>query len=213
MANNQGEERHLMRRYGLLLTVALAALVGYSAQAATSAHKTVICHATRAGVSRPYVHITTADRSVIRAHRNRHPADIMNPVGGLCPKQRLTWSRGGRAITAGLVPVAPNTEGAGSFAAQSNVGQGRICWRITVTGLTDVTAAHIHYRTGPKARQIAVPLALPSPFIAPTKGCVDAPRGLVRQILQHPGLFYVNVHTTTYPDGAISGMLKRATKR
>jgi CHRD domain len=124
---------------------------------------------------------------VIRAHRNRHPADIVNPVGGLCPKQRLTWARGGRGITTGLVPVPPNTEGAGSFTAQSNVGQGRICWRITVTGLTDVTAAHIHYRTGPKARQIAVPLTLSSPFTPPDKGCVDAPRALVRQILQHPG--------------------------
>jgi hypothetical protein len=202
-----------MRRYGLLLAVALLAVVGYSARAATSAHKTVICHATKAGIARPYVRIATADRAVIRAHRNRHPADIVNPVGGLCPKQRLTWSRGGRAITAGLVPVPPNTEGAGSFAAQSNVGQARICWRITVTGLTDVTAAHIHYRTGPKARQIAVPLTLPMPFSAPTKGCVDASRGLVRQILQHPGAFYVNVHTTTYPDGAISGMLKKGTRR
>src|SRR5262245_22528058 len=202
-----------MRRYGLLLAVALLAVVGYSAQAATSAHKTVICHATKAGVSRPYVRITTANRAVIRAHRNRHPADIVNPARALCPRQRLTWSRGGRAITAGLVPVPPNTEGAGSFAAQSNVGQGRICWRITETGLTDVTAAHIHYRTGPNARQVAVPLTLSSPFTPPDRGCVDAPRGLVRQILQHPGLFYVNVHTTTYPDGAISGMLKKATKR
>ena len=148
---------------------------------------------------------------MIRKHR-RHSADIMNPVGGLCPKQRLTWSRGGRAITAGLVPVPPNSEGAGSFAAQSNLGQGRICWRITVTGLTDVTAAHIHYRTGAKARQIAVPLRLPTPFSAPTKGCTNAPRALVRQILRLPGAFYVNVHTTTYPNGAISGMLKKATK-
>ena len=205
-----------MRRYGLLLAVALFAVVGYSAQAATSAHKahkTVICHATKAGVARPYSRIETANRAIIRAHSKRHAADIVNPVGGLCPKQRLTWARGGRGITTGLVPVPPNTEGAGSFTAQSNVGQGRICWRITVTGLTDVTAAHIHYRTGPKARQIAVPLTLSSPFTPPDKGCVDAPRGLVRQILQHPGLFYVNVHTTTYPDGAISGMLKKATKR
>lgn len=205
-----------MRRYGLLLATALLALAGFSAQAATSAHKahkTVICHATKAGVNRPYVHITTANRAVIRAHRDRHPADIVNPAGGLCPNQRLTWSRGGKAITAGLVPVPPNTSGAGSFAAQSNVGQGRICWRITETGLADVTAAHIHYRTGPKARQIAVPLTLPTPFVGPAKGCVDAPRGIVKQIVQHPGLFYVNVHTSTYPDGAISGMLKRATKR
>jgi hypothetical protein len=137
----------------------------------------------------------------------------VNPVGGLCPKQRLTWSRGGRALTAGLVPVPPNASGAGSFAAQSNVGQGRICWRITETGLADVTAAHIHYRTGAKARQVAVPLTLPTPFVGPATGCVDAPRGIVRQIVQHPGLFYVNVHTSTYPDGAIAGMLKKATKR
>src|SRR5262245_59063186 len=174
MTTNQGRNRHLMRRYGLLLAIGLLTLVGYSAQAATSAHKTVICHATRAGVSRPYVHITTADRAVIRAHRNRHPADIVNPAGGLCPKQRLSWFRGGRAITTGLVPVPPNTEGAGSFAAQSNVGQGLICWRITVTGLTDVTAAHIHYRTGPKARQVAVPLTLSTPFTPPDRGCVGA---------------------------------------
>jgi hypothetical protein len=202
-----------MKRYGLLLVVALTALVGYSAQAATSAHKTVICHATRAGAAKPYVRIVTANRATIRAHRLGHHADIVNPAAGLCPKQRLSWNRGGRAITAGLVPVPPNTEGAGSFAAQSNVGQGRICWRITVTGLTDVTAAHIHYRTGPKAQAIAVPLVLPTSFAAPTKGCSDAPRALIRQILRHPGLFYVNVHTTTYPDGAVSGMLKKATKR
>lgn len=202
-----------MRRYGLLLTVALVALVGYSAQAAPSAHKTVICHATRAGVAKPYVRIATANRAVIRAHRNRHAGDIVNPAAGLCPKQRLSWSRGGRAITTGLVPVPPNTEGAGSFAAQSNLGQGRICWRLTVTELTDVTAAHIHYRTGPKARTVAVPLALPAPFTAPTTGCTNAPRGLLRQILLHPGAFYVNVHTMTYPDGAVSGMLKKATKR
>jgi hypothetical protein len=201
-----------MKRYGLLLAVALTALVGYSAQAATSA-KTVICHATRAGVAKPYVRIVTANRATIRAHSAGHHADIVNPAGGLCPKQRLSWKRGGRAITAGLVPVPPNTEGAGSFAAQSNLGQGRICWRITVTGLTDVTAAHIHYRTGPKARAIAVPLALPVPFTAPTTGCSDAPRSLVRQILRHPGPFYVNVHTTTNPNGAVSGILKKATKR
>ena len=202
-----------MRRYGLLLAVAALAVAGYSAQAATSAHKTVICHATRAGAPKPYVHIATSNRAVIRAHSLGHHGDVVNPAAGLCPKQRLSWSRGGRAITAGLVPVPPNTEGAGSFAAQSNPGQGRICWRITVTGLTDVTAAHIHYRTGPMAPGIAVPLSLPVPFSAPTKGCTDAPRGLVRQILRHPGGFFVNVHTTTYPDGAVSGMLQKATKR
>jgi hypothetical protein len=34
-------------------------------------------------------------------------------------------------------------------------------------------------------------------------------RALVKQILVHPENFYVNVHTTTYPGGAISGTLAK----
>jgi hypothetical protein len=201
-----------MRRYGLLLAVAFLALAGYSAQAATSAHKTVICHATKPGAKKPYVRIVTAKRATIRAHTLGHHADIVNPVGGTCPSQRLSWARGGRPLSAALVPVPPNTEGAGSFAARSNIGQGRICWRLNVTGLTDVTAAHIHYRTGPLAPGIAVPLALPVPFTGTATGCSDAPRELVKQILKGPGAFFVNVHTTTFPNGAIAGMLKKRAK-
>jgi hypothetical protein len=200
-----------MKRVGLfVLTAALGALVAISAYAAPSARKTVICHATKPGVARAYVHVTTTSGALVVKHK-RHAADIVAPVGGLCPKQRLTWFHGGRSLTTGFTPEAPNTEGAGSFAAQSNVGQGRICWRITVTGLTDVTAAHIHYRTGPKATTVAVPLALPEPFHAPAKGCTNASRSLLSQIVRHPGLFYVNVHTASYPSGAVSGMLKRGT--
>jgi hypothetical protein len=44
--------------------------------------------------------------------------------------------------------------------------------------------------------------------IGPT-GCATAPRALVKLILMHPENFYVNVHTLTYPDGAISGTLAK----
>lgn len=196
-----------MKRYVLLLAVAMLAVAGVSAQAATTAHKTVICHATKPGATRAYIHVTTTKGSVVRSHL-RHSADIVNPAGGLCPKQRLTWFHGGRSLAAGLAPEASNTEGAGSFAAQTNVGQGRICWRLTVTGLEGVTAAHIHYRTGAKATTIAVPLVLPTPFHAPAYGCTNAPRALLTQIVKHPSAFYVNVHTATYPTGAVSGPLK-----
>lgn len=202
-----------MRRYGLLLAVTLLALAGYGAQAATSAQKTVICHSTKADAKKPYVRIVTANRATIRAHTVGHHGDIVNPVGGTCPTQRLSWSRGGRPISAQLAPVAPNTLGSGSFVARSNIGQARICWRLAVDGLADVTASHIHYRTGPNATQIAVPLALPTPFTGTATGCSDAPRALVKQILTKPGDFYVNVHTTTYPSGAIAGTLKSGAKK
>jgi hypothetical protein len=202
-----------MRRHGLLLVVALLALAGYAgAQAATSAHKTVICHATK-NAKKPYKRIVTANRAIIRAHTVGHHGDIINPVGGTCPSQPLSWSRGGRPISTKLTPVAPNLLGEGTFVARSNIGQGRICWKLTVTGLVDVTAAHIHYGTGPNATQIAVPFALPTPFTGTATGCADVARGLVKQILVRPGNFYVNVHTTTYPAGAISGILKKGARK
>ncbi|MFL5921201.1 MAG: CHRD domain-containing protein [Gaiellaceae bacterium] len=200
-----------MRRYGALFVVALVALAGYSAQAATSAHKTVICHAT-SSAKKPYKRIVTANRAIIRAHTLGHHGDIVNPAGSVCPSQPLSFSRGGRPISATLTPVAPNTLGSGTFVARSNVGQGRICWSLTVTGLAGVTASHIHYGTGPNATQIAVPLALPTPFTGTARGCSDAPRALVKQILTKPSGFYVNVHTTTYPAGAIKGTLKKGAK-
>lgn len=200
-----------MRRYGALFVVALVALAGYSAQAATSAHKTVICHAT-SSTKKPYKRIVTANRAIIRAHTLGHHGDIVNPAGSVCPSQPLSFSRGGRPISATLTPVAPNTLGSGTFVARSNVGQGRICWSLTVTGLAGVTASHIHYGTGPNATQIAVPLALPTPFTGTARGCSDAPRALVKQILTKPSGFYVNVHTTTYPAGAIKGTLKKGAK-
>ena len=201
-----------MKRHGLLLAVALVALAGYTgAQAATSAHKTVICHATRK-VAKPYVRIVTSNRATIRAHTLAHHGDIINPVGGRCPTQPLSFRRGGRPVSAGLVPVPPNTVGEGSFVGRTNFGQGRICWKLTVVGLADVTAAHIHYRLGDMAGQIALPLALPTPFTGTAIGSTNTTRALVKQILKNPPSFYVNVHTTTYPGGAISGTLKPKAK-
>jgi hypothetical protein len=202
-----------MRRHGVVIIVALAAFAAYTgAQAATVAQKTVICHATKTA-KKPYKRIVTSNRAIIRAHTVGHHGDIINPVGGTCPSQPLSWSRGGRPISTKLTPVAPNTLGEGTFVARSNIGQGRICWKLTVTGLADVTAAHIHYGTGPNATQVAVPLALPTPFTGTATGCANAARALVKQILVRPGNFYVNVHTTTYPDGAISGILKKGARK
>ena len=198
-----------MKRLAVLIIVGLATLVGYSSSQAAppTPKKHVVCHAT-GSAKKPYRKIVVGTRAALKAHL-AHPGDIVDPAGGVCPTQSLTALRGGRPISTTLAPVAPNTVGAGSFVARSNIGQGRICWSLTVTGLSDVTAAHIHYLNGPLATQIAVPLALPTPFTGSATGCATAPRALVKLILVHPENFYVNVHTTTYPGGAISGTLTK----
>jgi hypothetical protein len=198
-----------MKRLAVLIIVGLATLAGYaSSQAAPPAPKKhVVCHATGAA-KKPYRRIVVGTRAALKAHL-AHPGDIVDPVGGVCPSQSLSALHGGRPISTTLAPVAPNTVGGGTFVARSNIGQGRICWSLTVTDLSDVTASHIHYLNGPLATQIAVPLTLPTPFTGSATGCATATRALVKLILMHPENFYVNVHTLTYPDGAISGTLAK----
>ena len=198
-----------MKRLAILIIVGVATLVGYSSSQAAppTPKKHVVCHST-GSAKKPYRRIVVGTRAALKAHLV-HPGDIVDPAGGVCPSQPLTALHGGRPISTTLAPIAPNTVGSGSFVARSNIGQGRICWSLTVTGLSDVTAAHIHYLNGPLATQIAVPLALPTPFTGSATGCATVLRALVKQILVHPENFYVNVHTTTYPGGAISGTLAK----
>jgi hypothetical protein len=188
--------------------VALLALVAYTTAQAVPPNpkKTVVCHATKSG-KKAYLRIVVGTKAALKAHL-AHPGDIVNPAAGTCPTQRLSADTGGRPIHTTLTPVAPNTLGGGTFVARSNIGQGRICWRLTVSGLADATAAHIHYLTGPNANQIAVSL-IPTPFTGTVTDCTNAARALVKQILMHPENFYVNVHTVLFPSGAISGVLAK----
>ena len=192
----------------IVAATALAAVALGVAQAkAPSPKKTVVCHAT-SSKKNPYLRIVVGTRAALQTHMH-HARDVVNPAGGTCPAQRLTAAKGGTKIATTLSPVAPNTAGSGTFVARSNAGQGLLCFRLSVSGLANVTAAHIHYGTGPNAGGIAVPLPLPSPFGGTATGCVQVDRTLLRQILLSPQSYYVNVHTTAFPAGAIKGTLSR----
>jgi hypothetical protein len=202
-----------LRRYLLILALAVAVVplgVGIAATGSAKA-KTPVCHRTKSA-KHPYVKIIVATKAAL-AHHRRHMQDIIGTPGQplTCPSAPLSPTGGGRKLSATLAPVNGNTVGSGSASIRSNIGQGRICWSLTVTGLapSDVTGAHIHYATGPNANQIAVPFTLPSPFTGTASGCLNVARALVKQILQHPGDFYVNVHTTAFPAGALQGTLSK----
>ena len=80
-----------------------------------------------------------------------------------------------------------------------------ICYEIDVVGLDAITAAHIHRGVAGVAGPPVVTLQ------APTDGhseeCTGIDGGLADEIRQNPAAFYVNVHTSAYPDGAIRGQL------
>ena len=92
---------------------------------------------------------------------------------------------------------------AGTTALRLNSGQEEICFKTETTGLTaPVVGAHIHRAPAGRSGPIVVPL---TPSVG--EGCVFAPRELIKEIRQNPENFYVNVHTATFPAGAVRGQL------
>jgi hypothetical protein len=119
---------------------------------------------------------------------------------------------GGRPLDATLtgsteVPGPGDPDGSGSAFVTVNHGRGEVCWWISVQDITlPALAAHIH--TGPAgvAGGIVVTLSPPDVTGAAT-GCTSVDRALAKDILKNGEQYYVNVHTSDYPAGALRGQL------
>lgn len=180
-----------------------------SAPTATPPAKITICH--KAGsATNPYRRITVSSRAVtnpnspagkvLRGHM-RHVGDILMPGATPCPP----GSQAGQGIklTANLQPVT-GANGSGSATMTIRLGLSRLCYSLTVTGLTDVTAAHIHRVSN---ASIVVPLTAPTG--GNSNGCVTVDKPLLQEIAQNPAAFYVNVHTMAFPNGQVQGKLSK----
>jgi 5'-nucleotidase len=106
------------------------------------------------------------------------------------------------------VPGPGDPDGTGSATITLNEGRGRVCWEISVAGITlPATAAHIHPGAVGQAAGPIVTLGAPGAD-GTSSGCrsgVD--RALVADIEDNPENYYVNVHTTDFGAGAIRGQL------
>jgi len=107
------------------------------------------------------------------------------------------------------VPGPGDPDGSGFAAIRLNHGQGTVCFEIDVSDITlPATAAHIHKGPVGVAGPIVVFLTPPDAS-GSSSACVDADRDEVKDILQHPEEYYVNVHTTDFPAGALRGQLTK----
>jgi len=105
------------------------------------------------------------------------------------------------------VPGPGDADGNGEFAGWFDAAKGRVCYTLGVGSLASPTMAHIHRGAAQVAGPPVVMLANPAQNISET--CQAVPPALVREIVGNPSGFYVNVHTTAHPSGAIRAQLQK----
>jgi len=121
-------------------------------------------------------------------------------------------SQGGRPLTASLSGAnedgVGDPDGSGTARVIVNPGKNLVCWDITVTGIDEpLTGGHIHEAAAGSNGGIVVG------FFGSTEtleGCTTPMAGTTaREILKDPAGYHVNIHSTTFPGGAIRGQLSK----
>ena len=120
--------------------------------------------------------------------------------------------QGGRQLDTTLtgeeeVPGPGDPDGSGFATVTVNPGQGVLCYELSVSGIAPATAAHIHEAPPGEAGPVGVTLQPPTSGFS--SGCVEVSRALAKDILKNPSDYYVNVHNTEYPAGALRGQLNK----
>src|SRR5687767_9342487 len=139
---------------------------------------------------------------------------ILLPLAAIAalPIAGASASDGGRPITVQMTGTAErpgpgDPDGTGTATFRINPGQGRICYTLTVANIEPATAAHIHRAPPTDAGPVVVPLAAPTD--GSSEGCTTVDRALAQEMIRNPAAFYVNVHNTPFPGGAVRGQLSR----
>ena len=110
------------------------------------------------------------------------------------------------ATLSGSSEVPPgDPDGSGRARVTINDAANTICTDLEVRDIGDVTAAHIH--RGAAGVNGPPVVTLDAPDDNDSDDCDTKDDALVDEMRKNPGAFYVNVHTTAYPNGAIRGQV------
>ena len=102
------------------------------------------------------------------------------------------------------VPLG-DADGSGTASISTNDAVNQICTKLEVRNIGNVTAAHIHRGAAGVNGPPVVPLDAPDDN--DSNDCDTVTDALLDEIRRNPGNFYVNIHTTEFPNGAIRGQI------
>jgi hypothetical protein len=128
----------------------------------------------------------------------------------IIPTSAASADDGGRPINVQMTGAAErpgpgDPDGTGTATFRVNPGQGEVCYTLTVQNIEAATAAHIHRAPATSPGPIVVHLNAPTN--GSSSGCAAVTRDLAKELIQTPEAFYVNVHNTPFPGGAVRGQL------
>ena len=104
-------------------------------------------------------------------------------------------------------PGPGDPDGSGTAFITINRGLGEVCWEIEVTDITlSSIGAHIHIAPVTDPGPIVVHLTAPD-ATGMSSGCTTVDPALAKAIAKDPAAYYVNVHTTDFPGGALRAQL------
>ena len=109
------------------------------------------------------------------------------------------------AVLLGDLVVGDDGDPDGKGSAMITIEGGKLCYDVEYHRLAPVTMAHIHAGAAGKAGDPVVTLKLDRDEYI--KGCTAVAPEMAAALLAQPGDYYVNVHTTELPKGAIRGQL------
>jgi len=101
------------------------------------------------------------------------------------------------------VPGPGDTDASGVAFVSIDPSSGEVCYDIAVTGITlPATGAHIHVNSVGLSGDIVVPFPTAPDAQGMASGCTNANvEGLAMAIANNPQQYYVNAHTTDFPNG------------
>ena len=113
------------------------------------------------------------------------------------------------------VPGPGDPAGTGRIEIETG-GEGELCIDMVADGLdSEVTDAHVHEAPAGKSGPPVIPIGRPTESAGDrdtwTDVCVEVDAAVFDRMVADPGAFYANVHTGTFPAGAVRGQLVAST--
>jgi hypothetical protein len=121
---------------------------------------------------------------------------------------------GGRKFTVVMTgaeeaPGPGDPDGIGFATLRLNPGTGQVCFDIRVENIAlPATGAHIHEAPVGEPGPIVIGLTAPDES-GTSSGCVDADREEILEIIREPEEYYINVHSSEFPAGAVRAQLAK----